>query len=101
MGDLQSGTVPSPETEIHATEAETVPDLTFEELFEDLVNAEKTNLPDRYFTPKEYAEETGLSYSVALRRLKAMRDNDEIEGKKAIIGGYEGWAFWFSGAEDD
>lgn len=71
-------------------------DLTFAQLYADLVEATAHNdPPPESFGVAQFAEDTGLSVNRALDVLKAMRARGQIEGDKFAINGSCQWRFWF------
>jgi len=71
-------------------------ELTFEQLYEDLVSASTTNVPDKFFTIKQFMSDTGLSYWLSRKRLLKMVDDGELETMKSIVDGNSVRIWWFS-----
>ena len=74
-------------------------ELTFEELFADLVEASTRTLPEQYFTVREFADRTGKPTRTALRELVAMAEEGRLEMQLAVLDGHQARVFWFAGDE--
>ena len=78
-------------------------DLTFAELYRDLVAATREGLtpPPESFGAQEFAKDSGLHPRTALDLLKRKQEVGELCGGKFAIDGNKTWRFWFPGADDD
>ena len=74
---------------------ETDNNLTWKELYADLVAANTHTLPEHYFTGKQYAEDIGLSRGVADRLLARKVSDGVLECKRALIDGHHQHIYWF------
>ena len=70
-------------------------ELTFEELYADLVAASTNVLPEHYFTVQQFAQDTGMPKRTALEKLKKRAESGELESLKVLIDGHQTWIFWF------
>ena len=71
-------------------------ELTFEQLFNDLVAAERTRKPpDNSFTVRDFAQASQLTYSTAARRLQRRAENKELETDVFLYGRNETRFYWF------
>jgi response regulator of citrate/malate metabolism len=70
--------------------------LTFEQLFSDLVEAErKRQPPPESFTVKQLAQRTGLSIATSRRRLERRVEKGELESDIFLDGKTETRFYWF------
>jgi len=71
-------------------------DLSFEQLYSDLVEAAAQSAPpERSFGAAQFAEDSGITHKQALDRLRALQARGSIEGDKFVIDGSRQWRFWF------
>lgn len=68
------------------------PDATDEEIITVLEEAS-----DPVLSTKEVADELPIKGNAAQKRLKQLREENRIEGKKAG----QGWVWWVPGADDE
>jgi len=71
--------------------------LTYAELYEDLVSAHTTVLPEKYFTLKQFCGDTGLPVWTARRLLEKRVVNGELDTMQATLNGRKQMIWWFSG----
>lgn len=85
----------SQEDNLSITESEAAQDLTFDQLYSDLVEAERLKAPpDDSFTAAQFAESSGLAETTAMRRLKKLVTEGNLESG-IFIDGRERRFFWF------
>ena len=70
-------------------------ELTFEQLYSDLVAAHTETLPERYFTLGQFRNDTGLSYWLARKKLAAYVESGKIETRTATVNGHNVRIWWF------
>ena len=74
-------------------------ELTFEEMYADLVEASTRALPPNYFSTQRYAEDTGMPERSARRELLALVEARKLETKLAVVDGHKARVYWFVGDE--
>ena len=72
-------------------------ELTFEQLYADLVAAHTETIPERYFTLAQFRKDTGLSIWMANRRLAGRVDSGELGTQLADVNGRSMRIWWFLG----
>ena len=70
-------------------------ELTFEELYNDLITASREELPDKYFTMKQFCADTEFSTWVARKHLEEQVDNGKLGTKTANVNGNYTRIWWF------
>jgi len=70
-------------------------ELTFEQLYEDLVSASTTNVPDKFFTIKQFMSDTGLSYWLGRKKLSEMVASGKLKTTTATVDGNYTRVWWF------
>jgi len=75
--------------------------LTFAQLLSDLVESTKDDLPENYFTIKDFAAEVGRSYHAARRILFERVAEGELLTAKKYVNGYHTHIFWFPEVQND
>lgn len=71
--------------------------LTYEDLYADLIDAQRDALPELYFTLNQFIKDTGLSYWVARKRLASRVENGSLGTRLANINGHSQRIWWFNG----
>ena len=71
-------------------------ELTFEQLYSDLIAAHTETLPEQYFTLSEFRADAGLSMWVAKDRLKKRVASGELSTKLAAVDGCHLRIWWFN-----
>ena len=70
--------------------------LSFEQLYEDLVDAMANVLPNEYFTLARFKEDTGMSDATARRHLNTQVESGELETMLANVDGCQQRIYWFT-----
>ena len=71
-------------------------ELTFEQLYADLIAAQAETLPEQYFTLADFRTDTGFSMWVAKDRLKKLVENGKLRTKCANVDGTYTRIWWFA-----
>lgn len=75
-------------------------ELTFDDLYADLVAAHTETLPPSYFTLAQFCDDAGLTERVGGNRLKALVDAGKLGTRLASVDGRRVRIWWFAeGAE--
>ena len=74
---------------------ETNDPLTHDELLADLVKANTTTVPEKYFTVAEFAKKIGKGRCAAERALRLRVMAGELETKLALVNGHHTHIYWF------
>jgi hypothetical protein len=70
--------------------------LTFEQMYRDLCAAEmRSRPPVNSFSVNEFANDTGLKYNTAIRKLLKLDASGELKSGIFIVDGHEKRLFWF------
>ena len=71
-------------------------DLTFAQLFADLVEAAAEEpLPAEFFTRREFAQRANLDYQRAAKRLRELVAAGELLEREAVVDGKRQFVYWF------
>ena len=70
-------------------------DLTFEQLYVDLISAQSEILPEQYFTLAEFRTDTGFSDWIAKDRLRKSVETGKLKSRLATINGRHLRIWWF------
>lgn len=72
-------------------------ELTFAQLYADLVEASKQTLPENYFTLKDFVADSGLKPIRAQRILAEQVDAGKLQRReKVVINGHAQTIYWFA-----
>ena len=74
---------------------ETDNNLTWKELYADLVAANTQTLPENYFSCRQYAEDVKMSVGAAGRILARLVEAGTLETKKVLVDGHHQHIYWF------
>ena len=72
------------------------PELSFDELYADLVAAHTETLPEHYVTLAQFRRDTGLTERVATTRLMAAVEAGTMHSRLASIAGRRVRIWWFA-----
>jgi response regulator of citrate/malate metabolism len=96
MDILQGREIPRGETEVPATETEGVEELTYSQLYADLIAASSNTLPDNHFTVRQFAQDAGLSDWTARDRLRKLVREKKLNSRRVNVDGNSIMAYWFN-----
>ena len=71
-------------------------ELTFEQLYADLITAHTETLPEKYFTLAQFRIDAGLTAWMAKDRLDKRVKSGELQTKCATIDGSYSRIWWFA-----
>ncbi len=71
-------------------------ELTFEQLYSDLIDASSSVLPEDYFTSRQFAEDAELSDWSARDKLRALVKSGVLSAKRVNINNKSVLAYWFN-----
>ena len=71
-------------------------ELTYTDLYADLVRAQSESLPENYFTLSKFCSDTKLSGWMARKRLVDLVDSGTLSTKLARIDGNSRRIWWFN-----
>jgi hypothetical protein len=75
-------------------------ELTFDDLYADLVAANTETLPDRYITLAQFREDAGLTERVATKRLQDRVKAGELDTRIAVVDGRRVRIWWFAEVDE-
>jgi len=70
-------------------------DLTYAELYADLVESSTRTLPEQYFTIVQFAQDIGKGRQAAARELAEKVKDGSLLTKLAFVDGYHTHIYWF------
>jgi len=70
-------------------------ELTFDQLYADLVAASSETMPERYFTLTQFCTDTGLKTWAAKKRLAEYVENGKMATRPAVVNGHRMLIWWF------
>jgi len=71
-------------------------ELTFADLYADLVVAQSARLPEGYFTLSKFCNDTGLTPWVAKKRLGTLTESGALDTRLACVDGNHQRIWWFN-----